>query len=160
MSVLIGVILLVLALFLLVVGALAVTRRLPGNSVIGIRVPEVRKSRETWEGAHRMAGPLWVFSGVVLVFGALISFISSGWMWVLPAVTVLVAVVGVASGANIGARTATVLEAQRRKEEGAGGCSGCSAEGGCGCGGGDAAPAPEVDLDAVMRAAEADNTRN
>lgn len=149
MSVIIGVILLVLALVLLVVGVLAATRRLPGNGIVGIRVPEVRKSQEVWQSSHAMAGPLWIFSGVALIFGALISFVASGWLWVLPPVTVIVAIVGLASGANVGARTATVLDAHNKKTEG--GCSGCSADGGCGCGGGDS-PAPEVDLDAVMKA--------
>lgn len=157
MSVIIGVILLVLALFLLVVGTLAATRRLPGNAIIGIRVPEVRKSEEVWVSSHAMAGPLWLFSGVALVFGALISFVASGWLWVLPAVTVVVAIVGLATGANIGARTATVLDAQNKDE--ADGCSGCSAEGGCGCGGGEAT-APEVDLGAVLKAAKASTNEN
>lgn len=156
MSVIIGVILLVLALALLLVGVLATTRRLPGNGIVGIRVPEVRKSQEVWQSSHAMAGPLWIFSGVALVFGALISFVASGWLWVLPPVTVIVAIVGLASGANVGARTATVLDALNKKTES--GCSGCSADGGCGCGGGDS-PAPEVDLDAVMKAVktETDN---
>lgn len=157
MSVLIGVILLVLALLLLVVGVLAATRRLPGNSVIGIRVPEVRKSREVWDSSHAMAGPLWIFSGVALVFGALIAFVASGWLWILPVVTVVVAIVGVASGANVGARTATVLDVQNKQQEE--GCSSC-ADGGCGCGGGEAAPAPAVDLDAVRRAASAENRQS
>lgn len=153
MNVLIGVILLVLALVLLVIGVLATTRKLPGNRIIGLRVPEVRKAKEVWDSSHAMAGPLWLFGGVTLLFGGLIAFVAAGWLWLLPPVTLVVAVVAVASGANIGARTATVLDAQRKKDEEGGG--GCSAEGGCDCGGG--APAPEVDLAAVRRAADASN---
>lgn len=153
MNVLIGVILLVLALVLLVIGALAMTRKLPGNRVIGLRVPEVRKAKEVWDSSHAMAGPLWVFGGVTLLFGGLIAFVATGWLWILPPVSLVVALVAVASGANIGARTATILDAQRRKDEE--GCGSCSAEGGCGCGGN--APAPEVDLAAVRRAADAGN---
>lgn len=41
-----AVLLLVLAVFTTVVGVLAWRMKLPGNGVIGIRVPEVRKSKE------------------------------------------------------------------------------------------------------------------
>ena len=52
----------VLAVLLIVVGALGWAAKLPGNPVVGIRVPEVRKSQELWDMAHRVAGPLWVLS--------------------------------------------------------------------------------------------------
>ena len=52
------------AAFTLIIGVLAWTRRLPGNKYIGIKVPEVRKSKEVWDTAHQFAGPLWVAAGV------------------------------------------------------------------------------------------------
>ena len=70
----IGVILVVLAVALLVLGGLAWSRKLPGNGVVGLRVAEVRKSKELWEGAHHVAGPLWVVSGVAMAVGALVAF--------------------------------------------------------------------------------------
>ena len=48
----------ILAVVLLVVGVLGWTAKLPGNPIFGIRVPEVRKSKELWDMAHRVAGPL------------------------------------------------------------------------------------------------------
>ena len=136
----IGVILLVLAAALLLFGALSWSKKLPGNSIFGLRVPEVRKSKEAWDSAHAVAGPIWAFGGVALLFGSLIAFIASGWTWVLPVLTVLIAVAALSVGANAGARVATLLDAEH-------------AEGGCGedcnCG----APAPEVDVDALRRAA-------
>lgn len=136
----IGVILLVLAAALLLFGALSWAKKLPGNSIFGLRVPEVRKSKEAWDSAHAVAGPIWAFGGVALLFGALIAFIASGWMWVLPVLTVLIAVAALSVGANAGARVATLFDAEH-------------AEGGCGencnCG----APAPDVDVDALRRAA-------
>lgn len=148
MNMLIGVVLLVLALVLIVVGVMAATRRLPGNKIIGLRVPEVRKSQAVWDSSHAVAGPLWIFGGVTLVFGGLIAFIASGWLWLLPAAALIVGVVALASGANVGARAATLLDVP---EEG----GGCSQEGGCNCGGHEPEPAPVVDLDAVRKAAAA-----
>lgn len=135
----IGIILAVLALVLLVIGGLAAARKLPGNSVIGLRVAEVRKSQEIWDSAHHVAGLFWLLGGVALGFGALISFIASGWLWLLPVVAVLVALVAVGAGANLGARTAAAIdvaqevEADRKANE--------------------PSPAPAVDFEALRRAA-------
>lgn len=146
----IGVILLVLAVGLLLVGALAVGKKLPGNQAVGLRVPEVRKSREAWDAAHSVAGPFWIIAGVALLFGGLISFIASGWFWVLPVVTVVVAVVAVSVGANAGARMAVLFDKQVAETSG-----GCGENCNCGSGGHSETPAPEVDVDALRRAANA-----
>ena len=87
MTTILGTVLLILAIALLVIGVLAWRRKLPGNPVIGIRVAEVRKSKEIWEAAHQVAGPLWLVGGVALVFGGLVAFRAEGWMWLLPALT-------------------------------------------------------------------------
>ena len=70
----VGIIFLILAVFLIIVGALASTKRLPGNSYIGLRLQEIRKSREAWDNAHRIAGPFWMLSGVCLVFGGIVAY--------------------------------------------------------------------------------------
>lgn len=140
-----AVILLVLAVALLLFGALSWARKLPGNAIFGLRVPEVRKSEEAWRAAHAAAGPIWTFGGVVLLFGALISFVATGWMWVFPVVAVVLALVAVSLGANAGARIASLHDAAGDDEAG-----GCGEN--CNCGA-PAAPA-EVDVSALRRAAE------
>lgn len=135
-----GIILLVIALFFIVVGTLAWTGHLPGNSAVGIRVPEVRKSREIWAAAHKAAGPMWVVGGVALVFGALMAFRADGWLWLGVALAVVAALFFIGGGANIGAKTAASLDVRQRMEEEKAS---------------EPAPAskPSVDLDALRRAA-------
>lgn len=146
MTTILGTVLLILAIALLVIGVLAWRRKLPGNPVIGIRVAEVRKSKEIWEAAHQVAGPLWLVGGVALVFGGLVAFRAEGWMWLLPALTVIVALAAVGAGANIGARRAAAIDvAQKYEEEHAPT---------------PAAPAPKVDMEALRRAAGAADDKN
>lgn len=147
-----GVILLVPALALLVFGLLSWARKLPGNAIVGLRVPEVRKSRQAWDDAHAAAGPVWTFGGVVLLIGAMIAFVATSWLWIVPVLTVLLALVALSLGANAGARIASLADVP---EDGEGGGCGDS----CGCGsGGEADPTPvQIDIEALRRAAtEAD----
>lgn len=133
----IGVLLAILALVLTVIGGLATARRLPGNGIVGIRVPEVRTSRRIWEDAHHVAGIFWLVGGVALAFGALTAFRAEGWAWILPVATVIIAVAAVGAGANAGARTAAVLDvAEELKKNNE-----------------PAPPTPQVDLAALRRAA-------
>lgn len=132
-----GCLLALFALALLIVGGLGFARKLPGNSVVGIRVAEVRKSREIWDAAHHVAGVFWLAGGVALVFGALAAFRPTDWAWLISLATVLVALVAVGAGANAGARTAAVIDVAQEAEKKR------QAE----------APAPEVNLDALRRAA-------
>ncbi|AWB82859.1 hypothetical protein C3B44_11415 [Corynebacterium yudongzhengii] len=136
----VGVVLSLLAIALLVIGGMAFARKLPGNSYIGIRVAEVRKSPEVWEAAHHVAGTFWLFGGVALTFGALISFIAEGWLWLIPVGAVIVAVVAVGAGANVGARTAAALDVEKEYQEQQ------KAQ--------EPAPAPEVDMSALRRAVD------
>ncbi|KXB52495.1 hypothetical protein HMPREF3227_02097 [Corynebacterium sp. CMW7794] len=132
-----GVILLILAVALVVIGGLAAARKLPGNNVIGLRVEEARKSREAWEFAHSVAGPVWILGGVALLFGGLVALIAHGWMWIIPALGFIVAVLAVSVGANMGARAAFLFDQNEKAKEAAG---------------------PAVDLTALRRAArKADN---
>ncbi|MDU0479493.1 SdpI family protein [Staphylococcus chromogenes] len=148
----ISALLLVLALFLLIVGGLAWARRLPGNGVIGLKVKEVRTSREIWDAAHAAAGPMWVLAGAVLMFaGLLVTRIEVPLSWILAGLALLATLVFIGAGANMGARVAGALGAASDD----GGCS----SGSCGCGsGGCGSEAPEVDVDALRAAMKASNT--
>ena len=53
--VVLGCVLAALAVVLVLVGVLAWTRHLPGNKYVGIKVPEVRESREVWDAVHQFA---------------------------------------------------------------------------------------------------------
>lgn len=149
----ISIVLLVLALLILVTGVLGWTGKLPGNPVLGIRVAEVRKSEEVWTLAHRAAGPLWIAGGTLTLVGTVTSIGASGWMWLLPAIATIAGLVFVGAGAGLGARIAAAADvAANQNAEASGGCS----VGGecCGGGGTDDQPAsPDVDLDALRRAA-------
>ena len=137
----IGTIFIVCALALLVPGALATAGRLPGNSIVGLRVPEVRKDEGIWVQAHRVVGPYLIFGGAALAFGGAFSFIASGWLWVAPVLLAVLAVVACALGGNMGARAARLIDdAQAANATTA-----------------DEVPAPAVNLDALRNAArEAD----
>ena len=45
----VGIVFFVLAAVLLIVGGLATLRKLPGNSVVGLRLAEIRKSKDAWD---------------------------------------------------------------------------------------------------------------
>lgn len=139
----IGVIFLVLALVLLVIGGMATARKLPGNSVVGIRVAEVRKSKEIWDAAHHLAGPFWIIGGVALVFGGMIAFRADGWGWLIPAFAVIVALIFIGIGANVGARTAASIDVKDEYDKA----------------NPTPAPKPKPDLNALRRAADAEDTR-
>lgn len=161
----------ILAVLLVVTGVLAWKAKLPGNPVLGIRVPEVRKSQELWDMAHRVAGPLWVLSGVAWAIASLMAFAATGWMWLVVGLAVIGGLVFLGMGAGMGAHTVAMVDA-KRKAEGAdsGGCSSCG-EGGCGSAAegttSTCAPAdepvendtplnaPAIDFDALRRAAQA-----
>ncbi|WJY69125.1 SdpI family protein [Corynebacterium auris] len=130
LNLLVGFVMVLAALFLIVPGALAAAGKLPGNPWFGLRVAEVRKDRATWDRAHKVAGPIWIFGGVALAFGAAFAFIANGWLWIAPIVLAIIAVIAFSIGGNVGARAATLTDAPELAE-----------------------PAPQVDLDALRRAA-------
>lgn len=138
LNVVIGIVFAVLTLALFIPGALATAGKLPGNKWVGLHVPAVRKDQGIWDQAHKVAGPFWLLASLALAFGAAFSFIASGWMWVLPAVALVAAIVAASVGGNFGARAATMVESAREEE-----------------------PEPEkpaVNIDALRRAAgQADN---
>lgn len=157
----IGLVLLVLAAILVVVGALATLRRLPGNRLVGLRIAEVRASKEAWDLAHSVAGPIWLLSGFALIFGGIVALTASGWAWLIPALTAIFSVLAVSIGANLGARAAYLHTEANAVETGCGDSCNCGS-GGCGdatdeargAAGAPAPAAPTVDLGALRRAAQ------
>lgn len=108
-----AIVLAVVGLAAILVGALGWAGKLPGNSVVGIHVPEVRKSKELWDLAHRIAGPLWVFSGVLFLFAAAFVTVVSGWAYLAPAALVVGALAAIGAGAGRAAHTVAAVDARR-----------------------------------------------
>ncbi|MFV8382166.1 SdpI family protein [Corynebacterium hindlerae] len=136
----ISIVVLVLAVLAMAVGMLAWTRHLPGNSLVGLKVPEVRKSKETWDVAHAVAAPMWTAAGVSMLFGGLVALRLStlpGLIFLI--VTVFVALVFLGIGANLGAKAAYLMD---RQDEGCGDSCGCGSE----------EEKPEVDVAALRKA--------
>lgn len=50
------------------------------NYTLGIKTPWTLASEEVWRKTHRLAGPLWVICGVLLVAA---SFFSGGWVQII-----------------------------------------------------------------------------
>ncbi|WKD60041.1 SdpI family protein [Corynebacterium caspium] len=132
----VGIALLAIAIFQLAIATMAWKQRLPGNRFIGLRVPEVRKSADIWNTAHRVAAPLWLLSGVAFGFAGLSAWNATGWGWALPVVLFIIALAAYGAGAAQGAHTAAAVDARRIQEEANGG------------------PAAAVDLQALRRAAQ------
>lgn len=146
-NLIIAVLFLLVALVLIVVGAMAATGKLKGNSYIGLRVPEVRQEEAVWMQAHKVAGPFLIVAGVTLLFGAAFAWIASGWLWAAPVIAVIVALVFLSLAGNLGARSASLFAAARKAEQ-----SEPKSEPK------PEAEAPAVDFDALRRAAgQADN---
>ncbi|MBV7282356.1 SdpI family protein [Corynebacterium sp. TAE3-ERU30] len=138
-----GIILLILTLALLILGALAWTQHLPGNGLIGIRVPEVRTSREMWNAAHKVAGPVWLVAGLAMGIGALLAFSAAGWMWLLVLAAVVASVTLLGIGAALGAKAVAIIDANRKISDAAAAQAGDSES---------QAPQPEVDVDKLRSA--------
>lgn len=138
-----SIVLLILAAFALIVGGLAWTRRLPGNGFIGLRVPEVRKSKEIWDVSHAVAGPMWIAAGVSLLFGGLVGLrLTTIPGMIFAAVTIFVAAVFLGVGANLGAKAAHLMDMKHKEEQGCGEDCNCGSE----------EPKPEVDVAALRKA--------
>ncbi|MCS4535462.1 SdpI family protein [Corynebacterium sp. HS2168-gen11] len=148
-----GSILLVLGIAVIVIGVLAWTKHLPGNSYIGIKVKEVRKSKEQWDAAHQVAGPVWTASGLALVIAALPFFTGNYWLLLVSVIGIFAAVYFYGLGGSLATRAAGIMGQDSESE-------GCSS--GC-CSDTASEPASEtptsIDFDALRRAAsQSDNT--
>lgn len=130
-AVLVVVVVLLAGLALLVggTGLLALTGKLPGNGVLGVRTPETRRSLEAWTLANRAAAPAFLGSGLTLLLGTLALGLIGGWIGVLVVVVALVVSLALLNVAGMaGARAAAIWQA----DHGDGGGCGCGPEG---CGG-------------------------
>lgn len=117
-------------------GVLALTGKLPGNGILGVRTPETRRSPEAWESANKAAGPAFIASGVTLLLGTVALGLIGGWIGVLVVVVAIVVSFALLNVAGMaGARAAAIWQAGR-DEDGDGGC-GCGPDG-CGGHSGDA----------------------
>ncbi|MEJ5928512.1 SdpI family protein [Corynebacterium sp. H128] len=142
-----AVLLLVLAAVAIVSGVLGWMKKLPGNGVIGLKVPEVRQSKEIWDAAHLTAGPMWFLAGVSLCFGGLAGLRGTGiGTLIVMAVAVFLAAVLAGIGANNGAKVAHLLGAANKETEGC--------DGDCNCGTDAAVEKPAVDVAALRKAME------
>lgn len=137
-GVIIGVVFIVFAIALLIPGVLAALGRLPGNNVVGLHVPEVRKDEEIWVQAHKVTGPYLILGGLALAFGAAFSFIANGWLWAGPVILALIAIAAIAAAGNQGARAAKLFAQAKANDAEASPA---------------AQPAPQVDLGALRNAA-------
>ena len=116
-------------------GLLALTSKLPGNGVLGVRTPETRRSPEAWELANRAAGPAFLGSGLALLLGTLALGLIGGWIGIVVVVVALVIALALLNVAGVaGARAAAIWQAGQGDDQG--GC-GCGPDG-CGSHSGDA----------------------
>ena len=103
-----SVLLFVLGIAVLVTGLMGLTGTLPGNRWVGLRIPEVRKSKDMWVTGHRIAGPFWTGAGVALLLAGLVS-LQGGWLWWVVAG---VLAIGALALIGIGAANAAHIMAQ------------------------------------------------
>lgn len=131
-----------LGLVLVTTGVLGFSRRLPGNSYLGVRTPETRRSPDAWELANRAAGPSFVGSGLVLFAGAIGTGVIGGvtgwvlWVLAIPGALAMLAFTGIA-----GARAAAMWQEAQDLED----APGCCGSSGAGATGEPATAAPAAD---------------
>ena len=124
------ILLVILALAVLTVGLLGFIEKLPGNGVVGLRIPEVRKSPENWVLAHKIAGPAWMGAGAALLGAALLTTGIGGWMWLVFALLIVGALFLIGMGSAMAASTMARLEHLRGQEaEEARAAEGCCSSG-------------------------------
>ena len=115
----------VLGVAVLIVGVLSTTGTLPGNSIIGLRIPEVRKSQEYWTMGHKIAGPTWTGSGLALLACAVVAWGASGWLWLIVGLLVVAAVFLLGMGAALASHALAQVDARAQKEAEADGAATC-----------------------------------
>ncbi|MFZ2273244.1 SdpI family protein [Corynebacterium variabile] len=133
----------VLGIAVLVTGLMGLTGTLPGNRWVGLRIPEVRKSKDMWVTGHRIAGPFWTGAGVALLLSGLVS-LQGGWLWVVAGVLAIGALaligIGAANGAHIMAQIDLRKGQEAEQQRAAAGC----------CSSGNNAPAASEDAGLVI----------
>ncbi|MCP2159952.1 SdpI family protein [Williamsia serinedens] len=125
----------VLAVVVLVVGALGVTRRLPRNRFVGIRTPVTLRSDDAFRATHAVAGPGLLGAGLIAALGAVLGLAAGSVTGtVFAAVAVVAALVIVGAAASFGLRAAMRVPDADDEESscGTGGCGSCVLAGACG----------------------------
>lgn len=113
------VVLVVVGLAFFIAGLLGAVGKLPGNPVVGLRIPEVRKTEELWNTAHRIVGPAWMGAGAAFLGAALITLKVSGWMWLVFALLLVGAAFLIGLGSALGAHAVARLDARAAQLEAA-----------------------------------------
>lgn len=113
------VLLVVVGLAFFIAGLLGAVGKLPGNPVVGLRIPEVRKTEELWNTAHRIVGPAWMGAGAAFLGAALITLKVSGWMWLVFALLLVGAAFLIGLGSALGAHAVARLDARAAQLEAA-----------------------------------------
>ena len=60
------------------------------NNTLGIKIPWTLANEENWNRTHRLAGYLWMFSGILMLILGLTRLLPAGWLLGLVLITVLV----------------------------------------------------------------------
>jgi uncharacterized membrane protein len=130
-----GVVDAVLAVVVLVVGALGVTRRLPRNRFVGIRTPLTLRSDDAFRAAHAVAGPGLLGAGLIAALGAVFGLAAGSASGVVfAAVALVAALLIVGAAASFGLRTAARVPDPDDADEsscGSGACGTCMFAGAC-----------------------------
>ena len=62
----------------------------PQNYTIGIKLPWTLADEENWKATHKLAGPLWIACGFVMILLSLLRLLSSGILFLLIIVILIV----------------------------------------------------------------------
>lgn len=63
------------------------------NYIIGIRIPWTLSDADNWNKTHRVAAPLWIIGGIVLIIGTFI--VPANFAWLAMFLAVLVLIIGI-----------------------------------------------------------------
>ena len=112
---------------ILFVGLLCLTENLPGNALVGLRIPEVRKSQDYWNMGHKIAGPAWTGSGLAMLAAGAVAWSAAGWTWLVVAGLVVASLFLLGMGGALAAHAMAQVDARAQKEADAE--SGCCSSG-------------------------------
>lgn len=112
---------------ILFIGLLCLTENLPGNALVGLRIPEVRKSQDYWNMGHKIAGPAWTGSGLAMLAAGAVAWSAAGWTWLVVAGLVVASLFLLGMGGALAAHAMAQVDARAQKEADAE--SGCCSSG-------------------------------
>jgi len=112
---------------ILFIGLLCLTENLPGNALVGLRIPEARKSQDYWNMGHKIAGPAWTGSGLAMLAAGAVAWSAAGWTWLVVAGLVVASLFLLGMGGALAAHAMAQVDARAQKEADAE--SGCCSSG-------------------------------